>query len=60
LIDRWGDAHHFDNEMGNYFYKDIKVELLEVPNHEEYVEECKFCFIHTGWYGVIESPCIEL
>jgi len=60
LIDRWGDAHHFDNEMGNYFYKDIKVELLEVPKHEEYVEECKFCFIHRGWYGVIESPCIEL
>lgn len=60
LIDRWGDAHHFDNEMANYYYKDIKVELLEVPNHEEYVEECKFCFIHRGWYGVIESPCIEL
>ena len=28
--------------------------------HEEYVEDCKFCFIHRGWYGVIESPCIEL
>ena len=37
LIDRWGYAHHFDNEMANYYYKDIKVELLEVPNHEEYV-----------------------
>ena len=60
LIDRWGEAYHFDNEMGNYYYKDIKVELVEVPNHEEYVENCVFCVNHHGWYGVVETPCSEL
>ena len=60
LIDRWGYGHQFINDMGNYFYKDIKVELLDVPKHEEYVEECELCVVWSG--GIVhgyEDACAD-
>lgn len=60
LIDRWGYGHHLDNQMANYFYKDVKVELLDVPKHEEYVEECELCVVWTG--GIVhgmEDACAD-
>ena len=60
LIDRNGVGHGFDNSMGNWYYKDLKVELLDLPNHEEYVEECELCVVWIGgiWHGT-EVPCSE-
>ena len=60
LIDRNGVGHGFDNEMANWYYKDLKVELLDLPNHEEYVEECELCVVWIGgiWHGT-EEPCSE-
>ena len=59
LIDRWGYGHQWDNDWSEN-YKDLKVELLDVPAHEEYVEECELCVVWTG--GIIhgyEDACAD-
>ena len=59
LIYRWGYGHHWDNDMSEC-YKDMKVELLDVPKHEEYVEECELCVVWSG--GIVhgmEDACID-
>ena len=59
LIDRWGFGHHWENDMSEC-YKDLKVELIDVPAHEEYVAECELCVEWTG--GMIhgmQDACLD-
>ena len=59
LIDRWGIGHHWDNDMSEC-YKDLKVELLTVPKHDQYVEECELCVVWSG--GIVhgyEDACAD-
>ena len=50
LYDWRGDVYCFDNEMGNYYYKNLKVEIVDVGNENSYVHD-----YGTGWRAMEEE-----